>query len=142
MANLENEKVVRRFYEVFNKQDPSILKEVISEDYTDYGHQPPGRGVQGALGDYQSLTKSFSDVSFNIEQIISLDDVVIARWSGSAKNVGEILGFPATQKTAQFTGMSFYKLRDGKIIETRNAVDFLAPLIQLGLVVPGSSKAA
>ena len=142
MANLENEKVVRRFYEVFNKKDPNIIKEVISDDYVDYGMQPPGRGVQGALNNFEGLFKSFGDLNFNIEEIISVDDRVIARWSGSAKHIGEFLGFPATQKTIQMTGMSFYKIRNGKIVETRNAVDFLAPMIQLGLFVPGGKKAA
>lgn len=52
MANLEIEKVVRRFYEAFNKKDPKIIQEVIGSDYVDYGHQPPGRGIQGALDDY------------------------------------------------------------------------------------------
>jgi steroid delta-isomerase-like uncharacterized protein len=142
MANLENEKVVRRFYDAFNKKDPSIIKEVISTEYVDFGHQPSGRGVQGALDDYQSITKSIGDLAFNIDEMISVDDRVIVRWTSSGKHVGDFLGIPATQKSISLPGMSIYRLRDGKIFETRNSPNLLMPIIQLGLFVPGGAKAA
>jgi steroid delta-isomerase-like uncharacterized protein len=142
MANLENEKVVRRFYDAFNKKDPGIIKEVISTEYVDFGHQPSGRGVQGALDDYQAITKSIGDIVFNIDEMISVDDRVIVQWSSNGKHTGEFLGIPATQKSINLVGMSIYRLRDGKILETRNSPNLLMPVIQLGLFVPGGAKAA
>jgi len=56
--------------------------------------------------------------------------------------MGEFLGIPATQKSINLPGISIYRLRDGKILETRNAPTLSMPVIQLGLFVPGAAKNA
>jgi hypothetical protein len=60
---MENSKmnlnVVERFYDAYNKKQEAILNEVIADDYVDYGHEPPGRGVQGAKSDHQDIARAF-----------------------------------------------------------------------------------
>jgi predicted ester cyclase len=142
MTNIEtNQKAVRRFYEAYNQNDEGILEEVLSVDYVDNGHNPPGKGLQGARDDLRGLTNAFSDLKFKIEELIATeDDRVVARWAATARHTGDFQGFRPTLKTMKLQGISIYKLRGGKIIETRNAADFLSPLMQLGLI--GSKKAA
>jgi steroid delta-isomerase-like uncharacterized protein len=133
--------VVRRFYEAFNERDEKILDEVIADDYIDYGHSPAGRGKQGAKSDFRNLLKSFNPINFDIDEMFSVGDRVVVRWTGRGLNVGPLGGIPATDKQATIRGMSIYRLRDGKIAETRNSVDLLTTLVDLGVVqVP--SKAA
>jgi predicted ester cyclase len=142
MENLKsNVEIVKRLYEAFNKKNEKIIDEIIANDYVDYGHQPPGRGPQGAKDDFKGFSSAF-DAQFNLDEIIPIEDRVFVRWSGEGTNTGTFLGAPATNKKVKFQGMSIYRLRDGKIIETRNAVDFLSPLVQLGLVSLPGQKAA
>lgn len=133
----ENEEVVRRFYEeVFNRRREDVIPEVISPDYVDYGHNPPGRGPQGALDDLRGVEAVSDDARYDIDDIVSAGDTVAVRWTGHLSHTGAIAGVEPTGKQLTLSGMSFYKLRGGKITETRNQADMLGLLTQLG-VVPG-----
>ena len=48
--------------------------------------------------------------------------------------MGNNLGFPATQKRVQFTGMGFVRIVDGKLVEAWNNFDQLGMFQQLGVV--------
>ncbi len=138
IGSADNEAVVRRFFEVFNQHRPEGLEEIISPDYVDYGHDPPGRGPQGALDDYRGVMMVASDARYEIDDIVADGDTVAARWTGSMTHTGiSIAGIAATGKNLTLTGMSFYKLRNGQIVETRNQVDMLGFLGQLGAIPTG-----
>ena len=55
-----NLNAVQRFYDAYNQKHEAILSEVIADNYVDYGHEPPGRGLQGAKSDHQALTHASS----------------------------------------------------------------------------------
>lgn len=131
----QNKAVVRRYYEeVFNQGQESVLDEIISPDYMDYGHNPPGRGIEGAKEDFHSGAAFFSDAHFTIDDMLAMSDQVVVRWTGSLKHIGEFMGVPATGKTVTLTGISMYRVTDGKLLETRNAVNWLDLLQQLNAV--------
>ena len=54
-----NLNAVQHFYDAYNNEDAAILNEIIADDYVDYGHEPPGRGLQGAKSDHQEFTRAF-----------------------------------------------------------------------------------
>ena len=137
-----NLNVVRRFYDAYNKKDESILNEIISDDYVDYGHQPPGRGVQGAKSDHQDIARAFADARFDIDEMFGSDDRVVVRWTLHATHTGPFAGLSPTQKKAEVRGISLYRLRDGKITETRNLADLLALFTQLGTIQQKQNVAA
>jgi steroid delta-isomerase-like uncharacterized protein len=129
-----NLNVVQRFYDAYNKKDEAILSEVIADDYVDYGHEPPGRGLQGAKSDRQEIGRAFDDARFDIDDIIASDDRAAVRWTLRATHTGPFAGLSPTQKKVTVNGISLYRLRDGKITETRNLADRLAILTQLGAI--------
>jgi len=96
-TNLE---VIRRFYDAYNKKDEAILNEVIASDYVDYGHEPPGRGLQGAKCDHQDFTGAFGDARFDIDEMFGADDRVAVRWTLHATHTGPFAGLSPTQKKA------------------------------------------
>src|SRR5215472_15453283 len=134
--------VIRRFYDAYNKKDEAILNEVIASDYVDYGHEPPGRGLQGAKSDHQDITHAFADASFDIDEMFGSDDRVVVRWTLHATHTGPFAGLSPTQKKATVRGISLYRLRDGKITETRNLADLLALFTQLGTIERKQNVAA
>ncbi len=38
-----------------------MIDEIISPDYIDYGHEPLGRGIEGAKQDFRGATAVFSN---------------------------------------------------------------------------------
>ncbi|HEX2118589.1 MAG TPA: ester cyclase [Acidimicrobiales bacterium] len=132
-----NEAVVRRFYEeVFNQRREDVIREVISSDYVDYGHDPPGRGPEGAIDDFRGVLAVSDDARYDIEDLVAAGDTVAVRWTGHLTHTGPIAGIEPTGKKLTLPGMSFYKLRNGQIVETRNLVDMLGFLSQVG-AIPG-----
>lgn len=131
----DNKAIVRRFYEeVFNQGREEVIDEIISPDYVDYGHEPPGRGTEGAKQDFRGATSVFSNTHYTIDELIATGDQVVARWSGTYIHSGDFAGIPATGKSVSLTGISIYRLANGQIQETRNAVNWLGLLQQLGAI--------
>ena len=129
-----NLNVVQRFYDAYNKRQEAILNEVIAEDYVDYGHQPPGRGVQGAKSDHQEIARGLEDARFDIDEMFGADDRVAVRWTLHATHTGPFAGVPPTKKKITVHGISLYRLRAGKITETRNQADLFSLFTQLGTI--------
>jgi steroid delta-isomerase-like uncharacterized protein len=137
-----NLNAVQRFYDAYNNKQEAILSEVIADDYVDYGHEPPGRGVQGAKSDYQDIARAFADARFDIDEMFGSDDRVVVRWTLHATHTGPFAGLSPTQRKAAVRGISLYRLRDGKITETRNQADLLALFTQLGTIEQKKSATA
>jgi predicted ester cyclase len=136
-AEEQNKAIVRRFYEeVFNQGQESVLDEIIAPNYLDYGHNPPGQGIEGAKADFHGGAAYFSNPHFVIDDLIASGDQVVARWTGTLTHTGEFMGVPASDKSVTLTGISIYRVADGKLLETRNAVNWLDLLQQLG-ALPG-----
>lgn len=128
-----NVAVVRRFYEeVFNQGREDVIDEVIAADYVDYGHDPPGIGPQGARDDYRGVLAISDAPRFDMEDVVAAGDTVAVRWTGHLVHTGPIAGIPPTGKVLTLRGMSFYKVRDGRIVETRNQADVMGMMSQLG----------
>lgn len=131
----DNKAIVQRFYEeVFNQGREEVIDEIISPDYIDYGHEPPGRGPEGAKQDYRGATSVFSNTHYTIDEMIATEDRVIVRWTGNYVHSGEFAGIAPTNKPVSLTGISIYRIANGQIQETRNAVNWLGLLQQLGAV--------
>jgi predicted ester cyclase len=134
-AQEDNIAIVRRFYEeVFNQGREEVIDEVISLDYVDYGHEPPGRGTEGAKQDFRGATSVFSNTHYTIDELIATGDRVIVRWTGNYVHSGKFAGIAPTNKPVSLTGISIYRVVNGQIQETRNAVNWLSLLQQLGAI--------
>ena len=137
-----NLNAVQRFYDAYNNKDAAILNEVIADNYVDYGHEPPGRGLQGAKSDHQDIAGGVADARFDIDEIFGADDRVVVRWSLHGTHTGPFAGVSPTQKKIAVRGISLYRLRDGKIMETRNLADLLSLFMQLGTIEQKQKAAA
>lgn len=135
VATMEtNKTVVRRFFdEVYNQGREEVIDELVTDDYRDYGHPTPGEGAEGAKQDLRGLRSAFSDISFTITALLADADRVAVYWTGSMRNTGPFFGNPTTGKHITYSGISLYRLRDGKISETRNVQDLASIQQQLGV---------
>ena len=76
----DNKAIVQRFYEeVFNQGREEVIDEIISPDYVDYGHEPPGRGIESVKQDFRGATTVFSNTHYTIDELIATGNRVVAR---------------------------------------------------------------
>jgi steroid delta-isomerase-like uncharacterized protein len=131
----ENEALVRRFFEDFcNGRRSEVADEIIAPDYVSHGPQaPPAEGPDGVrarVGLYQDSV----DGHWNVVEMFSSDDRVVARWTGTGNHRGELMGLAATGKPIDVDAISIFRIADGKIAEEWTVWDALGLLQQVGAV--------
>ncbi len=105
------EDAVREFFAAYSQGHPERFGEIVSPDYVDYGHTPPGHGPQGARDDYEHAVQVSGGVpTYDIDAMVSRDDTVAAAWTGHLPDGSD------------FRGLSLYRVLDGRVAETRHAL--------------------
>jgi predicted ester cyclase len=83
---------------------------------------------------HQMARASFPDMMVTTEDLIAEGDKVVERWTLTQTHTGEpFMGASASGKRVQVTGISIYRIADGKIVEHWANMDLLGMLQQLGL---------
>src|SRR5205085_243779 len=109
--NLEENKALMRrwFEEVWNKDRPEAIAEMMSEDCINHGLSEDGeplRGASGFLRFHKHFREAFTGIAVVVEDAIAEGDKVVVRCSVRGKHVGDSLGLKATHKTAEFDGIA------------------------------------
>ena len=137
MSTEENKAVIRRWMEGVNKHDPSIVDELLADDYIFHG--PGGQDIKGSESFKQGLIaylSVFPDVHFTIDDMVAEGDKVAVRITYTATHKGEYLGIATTGKRITMTEAIFYRLAGGRIVEAFPYSDSLAMFQQLGVSPP------
>lgn len=143
MSVEQNKQLARRFYEeVGNGRNPAAADELFAAGHKYHDPASPGvadgpAGIANLLATYYT---SYPDAHWTIEEIVATDDTVITRWTGSGTQKAALMGIPPTNKFVKVSGISFQRVRDGKIVETWNNWDALGMLQQLGVVPELAAK--
>jgi steroid delta-isomerase-like uncharacterized protein len=126
----------RWFEEVWNKGREEAIDEMFAEDGIAHGLADETgatlRGPSGFKPFFQSFRGAFPDIKVIVEDTIVEGDKVAARCRLHATHAGAGLGFAATQKPMDITGIAIVRVRDGKIVEAWNNFDFMGMYQQLG----------
>jgi ketosteroid isomerase-like protein len=105
------EDAVRGYFDTYSQGHPERFDEVVSPDYVDYGHTPPGHGPQGARDDYEHAVQLSGGVTrYGIDALVARDDTVAAAWTGHLPNGSD------------YSGLSLYQVADGRVAEARHAM--------------------
>ncbi len=135
----ENVALVRRWFEeVWNKGRAEAIDEMFAEDGVAHGlSDASGQPLRGTAGFHlfqRSFREAFPDIEVVVEDVIAEGDKVAALCSVQATHQGDTLGFAATNRPVEIGGMTFLRVRDGKIVEAWNNFDFMALFVQIGAV--------
>jgi predicted ester cyclase len=76
--------------------------------------------------------RGFPDVISTIEDLMAEGDKVVARWRSRATHQGDYMGLAPTGNEVEFTGISFYRIEEGKIAQSWNIEDQLGLMQQIG----------
>jgi steroid delta-isomerase-like uncharacterized protein len=128
--------LLRRWFEVvWNERREDLMEELAAPDVLVHGSSGPkdllrGLGVFREM--YRKLLGTFPDIRFTVEEAIGEGDVAAVRWTARMTHTGDDLGFPATQKTLEITGMTFARFKDGKTVEAWDNWDMLGLMNAIG----------
>ncbi len=133
----DNAALVRRWFEeVWNKGRADAVDEMFDEEGVAHGlADETGAGLRGPAhfrAFHRQFREAFPDIEVVVEDTVSEGDKVAARCTVRGRHGGDTLGFKATDNPVEFTGMTFARVRDGKIVEAWNNFDFMSMFRQLG----------
>ena len=133
--SIENKTLVQRWFsEVWNEGRADAIDEMLADDAVVHGLGADLHGPAEFKHFHSAYRNAYPDVAIHIDGLVAEGDMVAVRWSAIGTHRGDGLGFPATGRRAQFTGMVFVRIKEGKLVEGWNNFDQLGMLQQLGIV--------
>lgn len=138
MSAEENKTLIRRYFEAIDAAceagNAGILDEFLAPDFvthTPFPGVPPTR--EGAKQVFMAFVASAPGTHV-VEDLIAEGDRVAARITADGTHEGELLGIPRTGKQIRMTGMTIWRIADGKIVEHWSEMNVLDLMRQLGAI--------
>jgi steroid delta-isomerase-like uncharacterized protein len=143
MSSEDNKAIVRRFYEeVLNEKRLDRADELVAQDYLDHDAVPgQGPGLEGAKQQRWAMYfAAIPDLHATIDDMVAEGDKVVVRYTAEGTQLGQLPGIPPTGKRFRTSGISVYRLAEGKLAEQWEQADMLGLMQQLG-VIPARGSA-
>ena len=130
----KNKAIVRRFLEeLWNRSNFAVVDELLANDYD--GHSSTViRGSEGAMAFIPRLRAALPDFQFRVLDQIAEGDKVATRWKLFGTHKGAFQGAPPSGKRVEMTGITIFRIANGKLIEGWTNEDVLGMLQQIGVV--------
>jgi predicted ester cyclase len=140
MSAEENKAIVRRYREIHNSNNLAGLDQIVDANIVSHSGvpgMPPG--LEGGKMVHNMFLSAFPDSQVTTDDLIADGDEVVERFTFRGTNKGSFMGAPPTGKQVTATGMSVFRIANGKIVEHWGENDSLGVMQQLGLVpMPGA----
>jgi steroid delta-isomerase-like uncharacterized protein len=136
MSTEENKIIARRFIQVWGQGNLDTLDELAASNLSVY-YPLLNEPIYGPKAFKQHLMKAHSavpDATIKILDEIAEGDKVVVRWTVHGTHLGVFLGIPPTGQQLTWTGITIYRIADGKIVEERGEEDALGLMQQLGVI--------
>ena len=133
MADLK-QLAVRWFDEVWNQGNTATIDELFPPQGVMHGLGPDIVGPQAYKMYHAGYRTAFPDFHMRIDDMVVEGDTIAIRWTASGTHSGNAPGMAATNLPATFTGMSFARVENGKLVESWNAFDELGMMRQLNML--------
>jgi steroid delta-isomerase-like uncharacterized protein len=130
----QNKAIAKRaFEEILSGGRFELAEQLYAKDFVNHGiHRDISlEEDQAALKGWH---QAFPDVVVVPKKFIAERDLVTIYWVARGTNTGTGNGLPATGKKAELTGITIWRIVDGKIKEEWSAFDQLSMMQQLGLL--------
>jgi len=108
---------------VTNGHDPEAIRAQVADDFFD--HQT-GKTMtaEEVIAHSRGLHATFCDLRAQVEAIVAEGDLVAARVVWRGVHMGPFQGIAPTGRRVEFRGMTFWRMRDGRIAERWAQIDY------------------
>jgi predicted ester cyclase len=125
MPNKNSTLTYRWFQEVWNNGRKDAIDEMLDDNAIVHGIEGVNTpGPEGFKVFYDSFKQQFPQVHVEVEHVVSEGDHETSRCTVQATN--------ANNQKVTFSGMTYLKIKNNKIVEAWNNFDFLSMYQQLG----------
>ena len=134
-----NKAIIRRYRQAHNQNDMAALDEIIAADIISHSALPGlPAGREGGKMAHQGSLAAFPDGRTTTDDLVAEGDKVVERFTFVGTQKGDFMGIPASGKQVRVTGMSIFRIANGKIVEHWGENDGMGLLAQLGVLpAPG-----
>ena len=137
MTLAENKDIIRRYSDdLWGAGRLDLVEQLFAPDFVEHDPDPvPERpaGREGIKHDVLRIRKAFPDFAMNTDDIICEGDRVALHWSARGTQTGDLIGIPATGRQVTMSGMQFFRIREGRIVERWGVFDRIGVMRQLGV---------
>jgi len=123
----------RAFEELLSKGRFELAEQLYARDFVNHGIHS-NISLEEDQAALKGWHQAFSDLSIAPEKLIADGDLVAVYWIARGTNTGAGNGLPATGKKVEQSGITIWRIVDGKIKEEWSAFDQLSMMQQLGLL--------
>lgn len=122
--------------EVYNTGNFDAMPEIFAAGYLHgSANGPDAIGIAEGARRIGGFVAALPDLAWTFDEVIAEGDRVAARWTTRGTHDGDLLGFAPTGKPVEFTGISFFTVRCGKVVEFQTEMDAAGLLEQVGAPV-------
>jgi len=118
----------RRYIDVLNRRDWSVLGEFVAEDAV---HNGRPLGLAGYRAMLEQDVRDIPDLRFAIELLACEPPQLAARLRFRCTPAGRFMGLDVNGRSVDFTENVFYTWRDGRIAQVHSVIDKAAIEAQL-----------
>jgi steroid delta-isomerase-like uncharacterized protein len=123
------------FEQVWNQGDAGAIDRLMADDAVIHGLRDARgnevTGKEGFMPFFKRFRDAFPDLHVEVEDAIVEGEKIACRCVVRGTHRGDSLGFAATLRPVEFTGMSCVRVRDGQSVEGWNNFDFATMSTQL-----------
>lgn len=140
MTTDENKELIREHLDAWVDGDLDTLVAQLADTYSTTYTAPTGDERQINAEGFREIVartlKSFSELSYEIHEMVAEDDQVMLRMTYSGIHDGSFFGIEPTGLRFEVEEYLFFRLENGKIVENRWLGDYLGLLRQLDVALP------
>jgi steroid delta-isomerase-like uncharacterized protein len=123
------------------------LEEILASHELFYGSDWVGRfpgmppiDAEGHRQYSEVMLTAFPDLVRTVEDLVAEGDRVVARWTARGTHTGDFQWIPPSGNFATSSGITIFRIADGRIVEEWSESDMLGLLQQVG-AIPGGPPA-
>lgn len=143
MSVQENKDLVRRYSDtVWNKGQLQRESEFVASDVIVHAPQIPGLpdGAAGITAFTAAFRAAMPDLHLTQDSLFGAEDKVVQIWTSRGIHSGDpLFGFPAFGNELVMTGVTVFRIADGRIAERWGTLDLMGLMQQFG-VAPASPE--
>ncbi|MEM9638536.1 MAG: ester cyclase [Pseudomonadota bacterium] len=137
-AEADNVETVLRLFDQGWGASPGWEEEwraALVPDVRTYFHAfPPTEGLEPAIAFNRDLFTGFPDLKVEVQEVTAEGDTVVVRGRLTGRHTGSFLGVPASGALVDVPDVTLFRLRDGKVVESRYFTDLLSVMTTIGAV--------
>jgi len=114
----KNGELARRWLrEIWDERNDATIRELLHPAAVGHLEGLTTHGPEEFLAARAFILNAFPDFKLVVEDLLAQGESVVFRWAASGTHGGELLGVEPTNKRVSFSGITWMRWSDGKLVE-------------------------